>query len=367
MKKLFVTLFALAMLLPARAQMTPEAVMAMTPDLPSSAQLLRHWNEHNDPNRKEAPDSDILNEFMEAWRDAQQQINDMQAKSLAPGVRHDVMAGKVGGTKKTASQVSQMSESEAKALAMSTMKGRLSSMGLSQADVAKMQSGNLSEAEQKALADKMMAAQTGGLTTKDVEAMENMSDEQRKEFMEQSGLGASVSKKMNADKGKRASSQKQYQLVTKMTGLAQDEYSLQQKAYGMIETARKEGMDLFNRKYGKADASYRAEMQALAGPAEEDDAAAARLRATWTAWFKNRSNFYAEFIPMYRDAVVGAMDCSRAQILPLKRQRKEVMEQLYALTGSAEYALSETVPFEASSMYFELSEKIVDFELELPY
>ena len=69
---------------------------------------------------------------------------------------------------------------------------------------------------------------------------------------------------------------------------------------------------------------------------------------------------------MYRDAVVGAMDCSRSQILPLKRQRKEVMEQLYALTGSAEYALSETVPFEASSMYFELSEKIVDFELELP-
>lgn len=354
MKKLFVTLFALAMLLPARAQMTPEAVMAMTPDLPSSAQLLRHWNEHNDPDRKEAPDSDILNEFMEAWRDAQQQINEMQAKSLAPGA------------KKTASQVSQMSESEAKALAMSTMKGRLSSMGLSQADVAKMQSGNLSEAEQKALADKMMAAQTGGLTTKDVEAMENMTEEQRKDFMEQSGLGASVSKKMNADKGKRASSQKQYQLVTKMTGLAQDEYSLQQKAYGMIETARKEGMDLFNRKYGKADASYLAEMQALAGPAEEDDAAAARLRATWTAWFTNRSRFYAEFIPMYRDAVVGAMDCSRAQILPLKRQRKEVMEQLYALTGSAEYALSETVPFEASSMYFELSEKIVDFELELP-
>ncbi len=355
MKKLFVTLFALAMLLPARAQMTPEAVMAMTPDLPSSAKLLNHWNEHNDPNRKEAPDSDILNEFLESWRDARQQIEEMQAKSLAPGAQ------------KTASQASQMSESEAKALAMSTMKGRLSSMGLSQADVAKMQSGNLSEAQQKALADKMMAAQTGGLTTKDVEAMENMSDEQRKEFMEQSGLGASVSKKMNADKGKRATSQKQYQLVTKMTGIAQEEYNLQQKAYGMIETARKEGLALFNRKYGEADASYRAEMQALAGPAEEDEAAAARLRAAWTAWFTNRSRFYAEFIPMYRDAVVGAMDCSRSQILPLKRQRKEVMEQLYALTGSAEYALSETLPFEASSMYFELSEKIVDFELELPY
>ncbi len=32
-------------------------------------------------------------------------------------------------------------------------------------------------------------------------------------------------------------------------------------------------------------------------------------------------------------------------------------------TGSAEYALSDSVPFEASSMYFELSEKITEFEL----
>ena len=41
------------------------------------------------------------------------------------------------------------------------------------------------------------------------------------------------------------------------------------------------------------------------------------------------------------------------------------MEKLYALTKSAEYAISDSVPFEASSLYFELSEKIVDFELDL--
>ena len=40
------------------------------------------------------------------------------------------------------------------------------------------------------------------------------------------------------------------------------------------------------------------------------------------------------------------------------------MEKLYALTQSAEYALSDSIPFEASSMYFELSEKITEFELE---
>lgn len=365
MKKTLVTLFALAMWLPAKAQMTPEAVMAMTPDLPSTAALLNHWKEHHDPNRTEAPDSDILNEFMEAWNKANDQIQDMQAKTLAPGIQRDVMAGKVAGTNKTARQVSGMSEAEAKALAQSTMKGRLGGLGLSQADLAKMQSGKLSKAEEEALASKMMAAKTGGLTTKDIEAMSHMTDEERAAFMQESGLGESMTAKMNADKGKRASSQKQYQLVTEMNSLSQKEYELQQKAFGIIESARKEGLSLFDRKYRKAHEAYEAEIQALVGLAEEDNAAADRLHAVLTARFNNMSRFYAEYIPMYRDAVSGAMDCSRAQLLPVKKQRQEVMEKLYALTKSAEYAISDSVPFEASSLYFELSEEIVDFALDL--
>ena len=47
------------------------------------------------------------------------------------------------------------------------------------------------------------------------------------------------------------------------------------------------------------------------------------------------TRFYAEYIPLYRDAVAGAMDCCRAQLLPVKRQHKKVMEKLYALTQSA--------------------------------
>ena len=133
----------------------------------------------------------------------------------------------------------------------------------------------------------------------------------------------------------------------------------------MIESARKEGLSLFDRKYRKAHEAYEAEIQALVGLAEEDNAAADRLHAVLTARFNNMSRFYAEYIPMYRDAVAGAMDCSRAQLLPVKKQRQEVMEKLYALTKSAEYAISDSVPFEASSLYFELSEEIVDFELDL--
>ena len=370
MKKIIITLFALAMMLPAKAQMTPEAVMGMTPDLPSTAALLNYWKNHNDPFHNEYPNSDLLNEFMEAWNAANDQIQDMQEKTLAPGMKKNAMAGLVAGTNKTAGEVANMSEAEAKALAMSTMKGRLSSMGLSQADFAKLQSSNLSDEEAKAMASKVMAKQTGGLTAKDIEAMSHMSDEERAAFMQESGLGASLTAKMNADKGKRASSQKQYQLATELISLGQKEHSLQQKAIGMIESAKKEGVALFDRKYRKADAEYQAEISRANFEAEEAISAAdvkaaqARLDAALSAWFSNMSRFYAEYIPMYRDAVAGAMDCCRAQLLPVKRQHKEVMEQLYALTRSAEYALSDSVPFEASYMYFELSEKITEFELE---
>ena len=370
MKKIIITLFALAMMLPAKAQMTPEAVMGMTPDLPSTAALLNYWKNHNDPFHNEYPNSDLLGEFMEAWNAANDQIQDMQEKTLAPGMKKNAMAGLVAGTNKTAGEVANMSEAEAKALAMSTMKGRISSMGLSQADFAKLQGGNLSDEEAMAMASKVMAKQMGGLTAKDIEAMSHMSDEERAAFMQESGLGESMTAKMNADKGKRASSQKQYQLATELISLGQKEHSLQQKAIGMIESAKKEGVALFDRKYRKADAEYQAEISRANVEAEEAISAAdvkaaqARLDAALSAWFSNMSRFYAEYIPMYRDAVAGAMDCCRAQLLPVKRQHKEVMEQLYALTRSAEYALSDSVPFEASYMYFELSEKITEFELE---
>ena len=370
MKKIIITLFAMAMILPARAQMTPEAVMGMTPDLPSTAALLNYWKNNNDPFHNEYPNSDLLNEFMEAWNTANDQIQDMQKKNLAPGMKKNAMAGKMAGTNKTAGEVANMSEAEAKALAMSSMQGRLSSMGLSQADFAKLQRSDLSDEDAKAMASKVMAKQTGGLTAKDIEAMSNMSDEERAAFMQESGLGASMTAKMNADKGKRASSQKQYQLVTELISLGQQEYALQQKAVGMIESARKDGVALFDRKYRKADAEYRAEISRAAWAmdnaisAADVKAAQAWVRAAESKWFNNMSRFYAEYIPLYRDAVAGAMDCCRALLLPVKRQHKEVMEKLYAITQSAEYALSDSIPFEASSMYFELSEKITEFDLE---
>lgn len=372
MKKLIIIVAALSLLLPLRAQMTPEAVMAMTPDLPSTAALLNYWVEQNDPTRTEAPDSDILNEFMEKWNDADKQIKDMQEKTLAPSMQKKAMSSKVvAGTNLTAAQVAGMSDAEAQKLAMSVMKSRGGGLGLSQADIAKMQSGQMSEADQKALADKMMAAQTGGMTTRDIEAMSHMTEQQRMEFMQQSGLGESVTNKMEADKGKRAANKTQAALVQEMNALAQKAYRLQNEASGKITSAMSEGMDLYKRKYQKTIEEINAEIAKAvieaeeAISAEQGRAAQARLKAAETRWINTMKAFYGEYIPIHRNAVIAAMDCCRAEMLPVLKQEKEVQEKLYAMTQSAEYSLYESTPYTAAYLYFELSKKIEDFDLKV--
>ena len=81
-----------------------------------------------------------------------------------------------------------MSEAQQEQLGKDIMNQKLGSYGLSQADIAKMQSGNMSEAEQQALANKMMQNMTGGMTMQDVRFMQNMTDEERAQFMQMSGL-----------------------------------------------------------------------------------------------------------------------------------------------------------------------------------
>ncbi|MBQ9201124.1 MAG: hypothetical protein IJ154_01970 [Bacteroidales bacterium] len=371
MKRLFFVLAAFSLLLPARAQMTPEAVMGMTPDLPSTAALLNHWVEHNDPTRTELPDSDILNEFMEKWNEANDQIQEMQQKTLAPSLQQKAMSSKVGGTNLTAAQVAGMSDAEAQKLAMSVMKSRVGGLGLSQADIAKMQGGQMSEADQKALADKRMAARTGGMTTRDIEAMSHMTEQQRMEFMQQSGLGESVTNKMEADKGKRAANKTQAALVQEMNALAQKAYRLQNEASGKITSAMSEGMDLYKKKYQKTIEDINAEIakavieEEEAISAEQVRAAQAREKAANTRWINTMKAFYGEYIPIHRNAVIAAMDCCRAEMLPVLKQEKEVQEKLYAMTQSAEYSLYESTPYTAAYLYFELSKKIEDFDLKV--
>lgn len=369
--KPFVLAAALLLCVSARAQMTPEAVMGITPELPSVTSLLNYYDQANRPYGNGVSDPDVISSFLDAWEAARRQIEDMRDKTLAPAARQDVMKSQVTSTGKSVRETTRMSEADARKLAQSSMNSRLSELGLSQADMARMQSGQMSEAEQKALADKVMAARTGGMTSKDVEAMQRMgSDQKRRDYMQESGLGASMTQKMEADKGKRAASQTQTRLVSEMLRLDQEAYRLQTEASGKKQAARSEGTALFKRKYEKTVADLQ-ERIGQAAVAMEDatteaafKAAEERMRETQELLHKTLCAFYGEYIPIYRDAVAASLDICRARMLPVLKQKQAVQEQLYALTESAEYALSATVPFLASDLYFELAKDIVDFELE---
>jgi hypothetical protein len=133
---------------------------------------------------------------------------------------------------------------------MSTMKNRMGALGLSQADMVKLQSGNLSEAETLALMGKVMATQTGGLTEKDIEAMSHMTEEQRKDFMQESELvGVSISAKMAADKGKRAKNKQEYQLITKLQALESQIKAVTDDFRNKENQIRQAGYALYERNY----------------------------------------------------------------------------------------------------------------------
>lgn len=282
----------------ARAQMTPEAVMGMTPDLPAAAALLDYYDQTCKPYGNGVSDPDVISQFLEAWNAAGEQISQMRGKTLTPAMRQDILKSKATSTGQSVQEAAGMSE-----------------------------------AEQKALANKVMAARTGGMTS-------------------------------NAN-------QAQAKLISEMVSLDQEAYRLQTEAFQKKESARKEGLALFDRKYRKTveDLNQRIGKAAVAledaVTEAQSKAADAQMRELQELRHKTLCKFYGEYIPLYRDAVAASMDICRARMLPVLKQKQAIQEQLHTLTGGAEYALSETVPFLASDLYYELSKDIVDFELEL--
>ena len=99
------------------------------------------------------------------------------------------MNEKVPGTNVSAAQAQNMSKEELQAMAKSAAMGRIASMGISSSDLKGVQNGTKSKED---LASSILAQRTGGLTMKDIEAMSNMSDAEKIEFMMNSCLAGST-------------------------------------------------------------------------------------------------------------------------------------------------------------------------------
>ncbi len=371
MKKILLVA-ALLTAMTARAQMTPEAIMGSVPTMPSTAEMLQYYSDYTNPNGEGVPDPNVISNFLEAWEEARRNID--ANNKTGDVIQRRVMNSKVGnGTNKSVKEVENMSDAEAEAMAKATMNKQLAGYGISQKDLARMQSGQMSEAEMAALASKMMEKQTGGLNMRDIQAMENMTDEERMDYMQQTGLAESTSKKMQENKPKQAAQKHRAELTLEGQKLDQQMYALMQEINGMKTNALDEGRALYSRKYkARNDELEEQAMQAIrdgAGWEKYDDkdrprveAASKRLQGIRKAQHKLMCEYMGEFIPMWRDAVTNGMDKCRSQMMPLARQREKIGKELYDINKEAEYAQYDMYPFTAASFYFELSRDVVEFE-----
>ena len=357
MKKILVSLaLVLFMSIGVYAQLTPEGVMATLPDIPTAAQMIDFADGK--------ANSDLYVDFHAKLNDAQKQCQEMMDKataSLAHDVKSQAMKEKVPGTNVSVAQAKNMSKSGLQALAKAAAMGRVASMGVSAADLQSAQNGTMSEED---LASSILAQRTGGLTMKDLEAMSNMSDEEKIEFMQNSGLSASTQAAAARNSKASAGKAELTSVMQKITSLQERIAELTQKSIRLREEGDAFGKDLYAKDYKGKIEPLQEEFRALSvfvgggenGTATEEAKgreAGARIDAINEQIDGFMHDFYSKAIPVWRNAVIASMDVYRAEVLPLQYELKEAYAKAYELTGSHEYMGGDQLPFSAAFSYLE--------------
>ena len=374
MKKIFLGFAMLLFTTAAFAQlMSPEAVMAQAPKMPTNEEMIRYYRETTAPitTGKTVTQPKLFSDFREALDAAQKRVKE-SSEGYSATLYKKTMAGKVTGTNLTVEQASNMSEDELEKVAMQKAQ---SMTGLSAADMAKLQSGNLSEAEQAAIMNKMMQNKTG-LSAADVQKMQNMTDEQRAAYMQQNGRMDAVNAKMAANKGKLQKDQTVANLLNELNKNGKYLASFPKLFEEKAENTKKEGYALYDKKYRKSMETLQAALvQAYKDGAgaekyteeEAPKVEAANRRAAEIAnnMHKTMCQFYGEYIPMWKSHVVNIMNICKTDFLSAARKQKEITDKLYSLTKDAQYTNGDIYPFQAASAYIDLEEAILDYELDI--
>lgn len=336
----------------AYAQLTPEGVMATLPDLPTAAQMIAYETDH--------PNPELYNDFHQKLRQAQQQSQTMVEKSfgnIVYDIKSATMQQKVTGTNVTTAQVMTMSKAEREKFAKTTaINGKLSSMGISMEDLQAMQNGKMSEEE---LASKMMAQKTGGLTTKDIQAMQNMTEAERIAFIQESGLSESTQAAATKNKKAVASNAALTAVMQKITSLSGRITELMQKSTRLRDEANASGAELYAKNYKSRIEKLSYELALLSDEEHYDEA---QVKAKQKQVAQLEHDFYSKSIPVWRNAVIASMDVIRVEELPLQYELKEAYAKAYELTKNPEYMGGEQFPFQAAFAYLEAAEYINDYD-----
>ena len=316
MKKIFISIAMLTTAVSVKAQMTPEAWIAQFPELPSINQIIAEDKAYRNP---ENEDPEIpLKDFLESVEGVMESGAKTMGKIGGSDLNHYknvLYKEKVSGTNVTKGQMAHMSKDQQERVAKQAMKGQLVQYGLSEADIKRMQSGKMSQAEQQALANKMMKNMTGGMDMNDVRFMQNMTDKERVQFMQMSGLAESTTAKMKEDMKKSKVSQATAKRI--MAAVKEMEFTTKRVTeHEELTHVMHYGDSLWNRKYKAKDEALHKRLGQLAAKLEElwvghmdggkDNRAAlkaveAQAKQVKLEIWENENAYYAEYIPMYRD------------------------------------------------------------------
>lgn len=343
MKKIIVTLAALALLIPASAQNNARKIISLTPALPTVKDLLEAYKEEYTPyDEYKGPGGRALELFLDKHKDAEDIISELPSK-YTPDM----------------SSLGKMTQGSAKGAAM----GRMSGMGLSAADIQKLQSGELSEEEQLAFANKVMKAQ-GGPTSSDLETISKMMEAQN------SGANPEQAFRSASGKGKNAG-------LLKINEMDRNLLEALKAGDNRKDEARQKGYDLYEKKYraqvkeiekGIHQAIMEGALEELPAPGTEArcEAAAKRFQALKKQEFAIECKFYEEYLPIWRSAIAGSMEYYKTEVMKLSEEREAFRAQQFAQTGSTEFMAPAFTPDAVAQQYFDLAKDIADYKLELP-
>lgn len=350
MKKVLL-LLTLTAVVSAKAQMTPEAWIASMPDLPSINQIIAEDKAYRNPDNED-PEMP-LKDFLEAVDEAMKSGGEAMGKVGSADLNHYknvLYKEKVDGTNVTKGQFAHMSKDQQEKVAKQAVKGKLSQYGLSEADIKKMQSGKMTKADQQALVNKVMAHQTGGMTADDMKFMQGMTDKERVEFMQMSGLAESTTAKIKEDMKKAKVSQATAKRI--ISAVEQMEFTCKRVSeHKDLTHVMEYGDSLWSRKYEPSIVTMRKKFPPLAAKYEElwqKGAPKSQLQAVADQIHQIKINiwecenkFYEEYVPLYQREIGGLLNYIKGTMMSAFRSWKAAYDQAYKETKEARFMLSE--------------------------
>jgi len=337
MKKNSIMALLLAFSVTASAQTIAEKIFSLMPELPSEVEMIRYQKETTAPPhmKVEVTQPELYINFLDALKEAKEKAKELMEQS-GNTMLDKVKGSKVGETGLTVSEVQGMSESQLEQLAQSQAANKLSSLGLSMSDLAKLGDGEVSKEQAMALAAKIAANQK------------------------------------TTPKSSAAGQQQKAKYIQQLQALGQRELALMQKIQSQSEEAMKAGRELYKRDFkSRVDACEVTIKEAISeGALEEkysDDQKAAVLAAekkyheALTKKWNVECEFYARFIPMWRNAFVSSMNLCKKDYLSLMNEKKQIYDALYAIGKEADYALGDAYPAQAAVLCLEQPEEIEEY------